>query len=188
MIKYKINEIFYSIQGEGFHTGTPAIFIRFAGCNLNCPWCDTDFSIKEELNWEQMVERFKNIDCNYIILTGGEPSYQNIDSLINDLQSFGYCVAVETNGFNFSALCRADWITFSPKDTTKNYGERYWNELKIVYTEQDMEPYKKYMTTYNYIQPCDIKGKMNIEKCVEFVKNNPKWRLSCQIHKLINIK
>lgn len=189
-ITYKINEIFYSIQGEGRFTGTPAIFIRFAGCNLKCAYCDTDFTQKIKLTYKELLQEIKKYSCKTIILTGGEPTIQNIAPLICELDLRGYDVHVETNGHDLSKLDDARWITFSPKSTKKNYSRIVWEELKVVYTGQNMEQYEKYLTyDHNYIQPCDTGKKTNVKECIEFVKNNSKkWRLSLQCQKLINIR
>ena len=191
---YRINEIFCSIQAEGFYSGTPAVFIRFAGCNRHCSFCDTDFSIKEKLSDMQILNRIRQHSCDHIILTGGEPSLQNIYGLITYLRSLDFIIHVETNGYNFTEISSANWITFSPKDTADDYDKKYWNELKVVYTGQNLKSYKKYMCQYNYLQPVD-KGNtyhpeegMNIHETIEQVKRNPRWRISLQWQKLINIK
>jgi organic radical activating enzyme len=194
---YKINDVFYSIQGEGFNTGMPAIFIRFAGCNLKCDFCDTDFNHKGDADIDRIHEFLKKFNCKNIVLTGGEPTLQNIEPLIESLQDT-YYIAIETNGYDFSKTIKADWVTFSPKENWKEICKErsvQWDELKVVYTGQDLNQYKDLLCDYNYLQPCEEKFKsesgdglaMNIDDTIKKIKEDPKWRLSLQTHKLINI-
>ena len=140
-MNYKINEIFYSIQGEGCFAGTPAIFIRFSGCNLKCPWCDTKHEdgkiyTKEELECS-INTLVKETNCNRLILTGGEPTLQ----ISNEEELFkGYERYIETNGL-IPAPDWIDWITCSPKTDIYNFS-RIPNEIKIVY-EKKREDYRK---------------------------------------------
>ena len=131
----RISEIFYSLQGEGFHSGTPAVFIRGAGCNLACTFCDTDFSLKEKLTPEEIVERIAQYPAKFVVLTGGDPTIQpeGFKKLIGLLHQAGYYVTMETNGTSADTL-GVDWITVSPK--LSQGGEwmlRKGNELKLVY-------------------------------------------------------
>ena len=133
-MKYKIREIFYSLQGEGCNTGLPVVFVRFSGCNLRCPWCDTDFSTYTEYTAEQIVNSAiqLNAKARYVILTGGEPSLQVDDELINALHNAGYKIAIETNGTR-PLPEKIDWITCSPKEGSKLYLQQA-DEVKVVYT------------------------------------------------------
>lgn len=200
VMKYKINEIFYSIQGEGYFTGVPAIFIRFSGCNLDCPWCDTKyhkqglFYTKEEI--EGKVEKLfpcKTHESPMIVFTGGEPTLQ----LKEDEELLpGYFRAVETNGLK-AIPSWVDWITLSPKtdiileDLPPG---SYPDEVKVVY-EKGRDGYLKYLEKKYidaerklFLQPLEKDGKMNIEETVEFIKKYPTFRLSVQLHKLIGVK
>ena len=105
MNKKRINDIFYSLQGEGHNTGRAAIFIRFSGCNLKCPFCDTDFSQYEELSDDDIIERIKDFPSRFVVLTGGEPSLQVDTPLIDKLHAHGYEIAMETNGTHPVPTC-----------------------------------------------------------------------------------
>ena len=94
----RVNDIFYSLQGEGRNTGRAAIFIRFAGCNLKCPFCDTDFAQYEEMSDEDILNRIKSYPSRFVVLTGGEPSLQVDRQLVDLLHKHGYELAMETNG------------------------------------------------------------------------------------------
>lgn len=114
---YHINEIFYSLQGEGFHTGRPAVFVRFAGCNLRCPFCDTDFSHSEPMTAEQIARRVFDYSTHphtLIVLTGGEPSLQVDNELVEALHAHQQTVTIETNGTR-PVPDNIDWVTVSPK-------------------------------------------------------------------------
>jgi organic radical activating enzyme len=198
-----INEIFYSIQGEGFHTGTPAVFIRTAGCNLACDYCDTDFTEKERLSRLGVLKRMAAFPCKFVVITGGEPTIQKtaLRSLIKLLHEKGYFVALETNGTSTDTL-GADWITVSPKSHLPDQWKlRRGNELKLIYEKQDLPLYENSDFSHYFLQPKEIrtgkpgKGKRDIQKTrkqwrdtIAAVKKNPKWRLSLQIHKELGIK
>jgi len=183
----KLNEIFYSIQGEGFWTGTPAIFIRFAGCNLNCNFCDTDFAFKFDIMPSKLLNNISSYKSKHIILTGGEPALQldinkkGYSEFIRKLREAGYFVHIETNGTT-KLPNNLDWITVSPKE---NWKIKQGNELKIVYVGQNLEPYLNSDFEYYYLQPCSMN---NIEKCIKLVKENPIWKLSMQTQKILKIK
>lgn len=186
----KLNGIFYSIQGEGFWTGIPAIFMRFAGCNLDCDFCDTDFSYKFFMDINEILEEIKKYKSEHIVLTGGEPSSQleinerGYSDFIRILRDRGYYVQIETNG-TIKLPNNLDWITVSPK---KNWIVKKGNELKVIYQGQDIEQYENTNFEYYYLQPCEINGNFNYEETIKKVKENPKWRLSIQIQKILKIK
>ena len=121
---YRINEIFYSLQGEGFHSGTPAVFVRFSGCNLACPFCDTDFSAYEEMTARQIAERVEallpeetlSLRSPIIVLTGGEPALQVDRELLIGLHTLlSLPIHIETNG-TLPLPEEIDWVTCSPKE------------------------------------------------------------------------
>ena len=181
----KINEIFYSIQGEGFYTGTPAVFIRFAGCNLNCPFCDTSHEDGQFMSDEEILNEVKKYPATHIILTGGEPSLQIDESFVDMLRrqnAYSGVVQIETNGTN-PLPERIDFVTVSPKQG-KILKINQADELKVVYTGQDLMQYDDFKAKYRYLQPCSGK---NINEVIEYVKNNPTWNISVQMHKLLNI-
>ena len=184
---YRINEIFYSLQGEGFHTGRPAVFVRFAGCNLHCAFCDTDFSRSEPMTAAEIARRvfaYSTHPDTLIVLTGGEPSLQVDDELLDALHAHSQTVAIETNGTH--PLPEAiDWITVSPKqDSTVVLTQA--DEVKVVYEGQNVEHWLTAIKAKHYfIQPCSC---ANTGKVVEYILQHPQWRLSLQTHKYIHIQ
>ncbi|MBQ7257797.1 MAG: 7-carboxy-7-deazaguanine synthase QueE [Abditibacteriota bacterium] len=187
---YKVNEIFYSIQAEGKFSGCPAIFVRFSGCNLNCPWCDTDHEqyitmTSKEIDKE--VDRLSggNYQDIMVVFTGGEPTLQLKDY---DILCKGYFKAIETNGLS-SVPKWIQWITCSPK-TDKIVIKP--DELKFVYNNNNdfiLKYYKEFPECFYYfIQPLEFDGEMNIKETVKFIKEHPQFRLSLQYHKLIGIR
>lgn len=137
---YHINEIFYSLQGEGFHTGRPAVFVRFAGCNLRCPFCDTDFSHSEPMTAEQIARRVFDYSTHphtLIVLTGGEPSLQVDNELVDVLHAHQQTVTIETNGTR-PVPDNIDWVTVSPKAVSEaDLPLTQADESKVVLTQSD---------------------------------------------------
>ena len=198
----RVNEIFYSLQGEGYNTGTPAVFVRLSGCNLQCPFCDTDFSAFTEMSEGEIVEEVARYDAPLVVITGGEPALQLTESLVEMLHWLGRTVAVETNG-TLELPKNVDWITLSPKDAF--LGEkatpilREADELKIVFDENmckdDVHIVSKYANIkvkHRFLQPCDtgdaVRNAEIIKKTIDYCKEHPQWRLSLQIHKFLNIR
>lgn len=196
MAKYKVNEIFYSIQGEGRHAGRAAIFVRFSGCNLKCPFCDTDFKKYEELEASDIIDRIRKLlpNCNFVVLTGGEPTLQVDEHLITILHNYGYYIAMETNGTHYVSN-NIDWITCSPKSLFVNNASvriNFANEVKVVYDSKHEITDCGIEAEYFYVQPCDVgdtkKNAEILRQTVAFVEANPKWRLSLQQQKILNVK
>lgn len=184
MKTYRINEIFYSLQGEGANTGTPAVFVRFSGCNLHCPFCDTDFSAYQEMSIEAIIEAVSEYPSDFIVLTGGEPSLQVDDALIEALHAEDKVIAIETNGTH-PLPADIDWVTCSPKENSAIV-LREADEVKVVYTGQDVEPYCDMIDAESYyLQPCSC---ANTDEVVQYCLHHPHWSLSLQTHKLINIQ
>lgn len=193
----RVNEIFYSLQGEGFNTGRAAVFVRLSGCNLKCPFCDTDFSKYTEMSPEEIAEEVRRLsgDCKFVVITGGEPTLQDCEKLIRVLHEYDYRVAIETNGTRRAPL-NANWVTVSPKiayvgDSALLFDLKC-DELKVVFDgEHEVSDYGV-EAFYYYLQPCDTgdeaKNREIIDKCVEFIKKNPKWRLSLQTQKILNVR
>lgn len=190
----KIVEIFYSIQGEGTQVGVPSIFIRLHGCNLACSFCDELLHKGEyaSLSFDEVLERIKVYPSMHVIITGGEPSIYNLNGFIEYLQAYMYSVAVETNGYNFSNISNANWVTYSPKEwnTIEKHG---YDEVKFVVSkESDVEKilaFKSYKPIF--IQPqneTDRPNKENVNFCVEFVKAHPQFILSVQLHKFLGVE
>lgn len=197
----RVNEIFYSIQGEGYHSGRAAVFIRLSGCNLKCPFCDTDFSASEEMEVGEIVNEVVNYssDCHFVVLTGGEPTLQDCMPLIEALHAKRYKVAMETNGTN-QVPFNIDWVTISPKfpfvgNHAAAIKQQTCDELKCVYdgTYNPNDVLKHFSNAVHlYVQPCDTgflkPNQENIQKCVEFIKENPIWKLSIQTQKILKVR
>ena len=179
----KINEIFYSLQGEGYHTGTPAIFVRFSGCNLCCDFCDTQHEEGIMMTDEEIIAEVKKYPAVTVVLTGGEPSLWIDDDFIDRLHEAGKYVCIETNGTRVLPES-IDWVTCSPKQGTKLEITRM-DEVKVVYEGQDISIYESLLAEHFYLQPCSFS---NTAETVDCVMRHPKWRLSLQTHKLIDIR
>ena len=193
----KVNEIFYSLQGEGYHVGTAATFVRFSGCNLHCPFCDTQHESGTEMSDEEIVEAVAANPARLVVITGGEPSLQLTRNLVNVLHDIDKMVAVETNGTH-RLPGNVDWITLSPKDKYLG-GEakvvlNIVDELKVVFDgihAPDM--YNGIMCTHGrYLQPLDTgDAERNAQirnAAIEYIKKDPRWKLSLQTHKMLNIR
>jgi 7-carboxy-7-deazaguanine synthase (Cx14CxxC type) len=208
---YSVKEIFYTLQGEGARAGRPAVFCRFAGCNLwnglesgrseaVCKFCDTDFigtdgtlggkyKTAKELATLINGQWPKSHKFKYVVLTGGEPLLQVDDNLIEQLHSLGFEIAVETNG-TIQAPAGIDWICVSPKSNSKIL-QVSGNELKLVYPQLDADPklFEKMSFSYFYLQPMDgLSKRNNTKSAIDYCQQNPRWNLSIQTHKLLNIR
>ena len=212
---YRINDIFYSIQGEGYLTGCSALFVRFAGCNLRCPFCDTDHETFHEWDADYIVTELLAHCVDHgvlhhppmVVLTGGEPTLQVDAALVDMLHAEGFSiVAMESNGL-LPAPANIDWLTVSPKAgmPPRRKPKRLPDEIKIVF-EEDTDPEKilsEHLAAFSpklknkvndillYVQPCDtgnpLRNKIVTDLCVDYVKRHSNWRLSLQTHKLIGI-
>lgn len=191
----KINEIFYSIQGEGAYAGHPAIFVRFSGCNLKCPFCDTDFQKYTEMDEYEIVIKVmeQSYSCKFVVLTGGEPTLQVNSKLLGLLHDKGYYIAMETNGTN-EVPNGVDWVTCSPKIQFVENGKltiKQCNELKLVYTGDNKVEDFGIKADYYYLQPCDVGDKEKNDfiawNLINFVKENPRWNISLQQQKILGV-
>ena len=195
---YPIVEIFHSVQGEGYHAGTPSIFIRFGGCNLACPWCDTEFDKWTNMTLTEIVEYMQPLPCKRIVLTGGEPALQDLECLGRVLKPLGYSLTIETNGTIALPDGVLDWVCVSPKDQEypnvairQNTGD----ELKAVWLGQDLTLYDELKRGFQhlFLQPCydeskDVKWNgQNFRQTFDIVRANPEWRLSIQTHKWMGV-
>lgn len=196
----KINEIFYSLQGEGAHTGVPSVFVRFSGCNMRCYFCDTRHQDGVEMSDEEIALEIAKYPAEWIILTGGEPSLWIDSKFVRYLkESTGKKIAIETNGSR-TVPEEIDWVTVSPKNGFDGAGEyevkiSKADELKVVDLGQDLDQYFGYKcvtpSTKMYLQPCFMEEE---EACgaarkstVERVLNDPRWTLSLQTHRFLGI-
>jgi 7-carboxy-7-deazaguanine synthase (Cx14CxxC type) len=207
---YKIKEIYYTIQGEGFHTGRPAVFCRFSGCNLwsglekdrdkaTCRFCDTDFwgmdgenggkYTKESLA-EKILSLWPTTDKGpvFVVCTGGEPALQIDEPLVEYFHEKGIEMAIETNG-TVLLPPGIDWVCVSPKANT-DIVITSGDELKLVYpqVENTPEQFEHLDFDHFYLQPLDDQNQsLHIAACVQYCKQHPSWKLSLQTHKFIGI-
>ncbi len=197
----KINEIFYSLQGEGHHTGYPSVFIRFSGCNLACPFCDTHHNDGIFMTDDDIIRAVKLYKADWIVLTGGEPSLWIDEDFVRTLKrATGKRVAIETNGTR-ELPPSIDWVCVSPKtgidgdsgDTTIRAREA--DEIKVVDVGQPLESYFslpcRKNSTLMYLQPCYVadpaKNESNRLRTVRRVLDDPRWTLSVQLHRFLGI-
>tara|TARA_B100000686_G_C16551407_1_gene842757 strand:- start:115 stop:711 length:597 start_codon:yes stop_codon:yes gene_type:complete len=197
MVMYPIVEIFHSVQGEGFHSGVPHVFVRFGNCNLRCEWCDTDFLVYEERGLDSIVEEVLSYGCDRVIFTGGEPAMQDLATIGGKLKEHGINLSIETNG-TIEVDPVIDWICVSPKDQVYPdvaIRQRSGDELKVVYCGQPLEIYDdlKEGFSHHFIQPCYIdtesveQNGRSFQMVEKLVKDNPGWRLSLQTHKWMGV-
>ncbi len=183
MKTYRINEIFYSLQGEGYFTGTPAVFLRFSGCNRACAFCDTDHSAFTDMSADEIADAVSVYPSRHIVVTGGEPALQLDNSLVHKLKERGFFIQVETNG-TLPLAAGIDWVTCSPKEGPWQIG--HIDELKYVFQGSDVEWLTdRFHTTRLFLQPLSCS---NTAETTEYIKAHPHWRLSLQTHKLIDIR
>lgn len=191
-------EAFYTIQGEGAFSGTPAYFIRLGGCDVGCVWCDVKESWEAndhpEVAVDQMVADAKASGTKITVITGGEPLMYDLTELTSELHKSGLKTNIETSGV-YHLTGKWDWICFSPKKFKKPQDEFYLNshELKVViFNKSDLawaETHARKMDPKAklYLQPEWSKEKEMLPVIVEYVKRNPHWRISLQTHKYMNV-
>lgn len=195
---WKVNEIFYSLQGEGYNTGTASVFIRLSGCNLRCTFCDTRHEEGTIMSLPEIVEQVMHYpQAPLIVLTGGEPSLWIDDDFVMGLKQLtGKRIAIETNGTH-PMPHGIDWVTLSPKTGLGDSGDvpvvlTRCDELKVVYLGQDLAQYNTIKASHRYLQPCWVNDKeqrlSNMRATVQAVLDNPQWRLSLQTHRILDIK
>lgn len=198
---FTLHEIFETLQGEGRNTGRPCIFVRFSGCNLACPWCDTDFSPKFQMKREALVDRLAASKLRSIIFTGGEPLLQSdLLPLARDLKARGFWLGVETNGtLEPAPELRAllDYIATSPKAGAP-LNLKAAHEVRLVVTKETPADWCRAVRAQlpaedYYLSPCDVGGKLLIHDTLLLLGElnadapAPPWRLSLQTHKLAGI-
>ena len=193
-----VMEYFYTIQGEGFHSGRAAFFMRLAGCDVGCVWCD----VKE--SWDVNEHPLVTLDflekevvtsrTNFVVITGGEPAMYDLTALINRLKKYEIEVAIETSG-TYKLIGAIDWYCFSPKKFKEPIEEAYQkaDELKIIINHPsdfkwaEMHASKVDSNCKLYLQPEWSKQERFLPTIIDFVKKHPKWRISLQTHKFMNI-
>jgi len=191
-------EHFYTIQGEGYHQGKAAYFIRLGGCDVGCVWCDVkeswDAEIHPKLDVNNIVEIVNQNPKGLVVITGGEPLMHNLEALTSAIKQEGFQTNIETSG-SHPLTGNWDWICLSPKKFKGPLPEIFAvaHELKIiVYNKSDFEWAEKHAALVNktcklYLQPEWSKASEITPLIVEYIKNNPQWGLSLQIHKFINV-
>ncbi len=211
-MSYQVKEIYYTLQGEGAKAGSPAVFLRFAGCNLwsglesdradaKCYFCDTDFVGTNGTNGgkysdpKQLAEKIEDLwpggGSRLVVCTGGEPLLQLDEDLLNALKAYGFEIAVETNG-TILAPEGIDWITVSPKPNS-SLKQVAGNELKLVYPQRidpkDLENLKFdnfYLMPLE--EPSESKSLEHMKSTVKYCLENPFWKLTIQTHKILGIR
>jgi organic radical activating enzyme len=193
MERYLVNEIFYSLQGEGVRAGTPNLFLRLAKCNLACKAethgfdCDTEFESGRWMTLSEIVGELRRLspECRWIVLTGGEPALQVDREMIDALHAAGYELAVETNG-SFELPEGIDWITVSPKVAEHAIRQRKAHEVKYVRGHGQGIPKTVVEAEHYLISPAFEGSEVDprtLGWCIRLCKENPPWRLSAQQHK-----
>ncbi|MBR68590.1 MAG: 7-carboxy-7-deazaguanine synthase [Euryarchaeota archaeon] len=196
--EYNIVEIFHSVQGEGFRSGIPHVFIRLGKCNLRCEWCDTNFDEYTPMKAIDILGEVLNYPCKNIVFTGGEPMLNDLWPLSRLFHRRGYHLSIESNGTVEIPDGLLDWICISPKDQlypNVRLKQRHGDELKCVYVGQPLDMYSELKAGFDhhYLQPC-YDEQASIEEngrsfalTEQVVKENPGWRLSLQTHKWMGI-
>jgi 7-carboxy-7-deazaguanine synthase len=210
-MSYAVKEIFYTLQGEGANTGRPAVFCRFAGCNLwsghepdrataACRFCDTDFVgidgpgggrfASPEALAKAVAAAWPSSEAasRFVVCTGGEPLLQLDAPLIESLHAEGFTIAIETNGTQ-PGLDGIDWVCVSPK-AGAGLVLRQGNELKLIYPQAGIDPesLQGLPFTHFFLQPMDGPDRLrNTQLAVQYCLEHPRWRLSLQTHKLLGI-
>lgn len=205
-MSYLINEVFYTIQGEGYWSGRPAVFCRFSRCNLwtgreqdrasaVCQFCDTDFVSGERMHLEHLVDailgEWPRMAANpMVVFTGGEPLLQLDERLVWAMKDLGFYIAVETNGTVSPIPDGVDWICVSPKILTRLEVSSA-HELKLVYPQLGVPPEQlvDYPADHLWLSPMDGPDlEANTAATVDYVKRDPRWRLNIQTHKVIGVR
>ena len=198
VINYPIMEHFFTIQGEGKYSGKAAYFIRIAGCDVGCVWCDVKESWDKEqhikMTTNEIIEKVTESKTNFVVITGGEPAMYDLRPLVNQLKLLGIMVAIETSGC-YPLKGEVDWYCFSPKKFKAPCDEAYIkaNELKVIVSHpSDLDWATKHALKVStncqlYLQPEWSKADKLLPLIIDFVKSNQRWKISLQTHKFMNI-
>lgn len=199
-MKYELVEIFESLQGEGRNTGRPCVFVRFAGCNLACPWCDTDVIGRFSLELDELAGEIKSFRARSVVLTGGEPTIvSGMPELIAELKREGFWVAVETNGLNAAQWLQfADYVAVSPKAEFESLYDRpetliEADEVRIVASSENVVGFCRKMRQRisardYYVSPCDRDGEIDFATAKAVLSGLDGWSLSVQLHKILGFR
>ena len=195
---YPLMEHFYTIQGEGVHSGRAAYFLRLGGCDVGCVWCDVkeswDKAIHPETSVAQMLDFVLESKADFVVLTGGEPAMYDLNPLVEALHAHNLYVAIETSGA-YEVIGNVDWFCLSPKKFKMPVTSAYEraDEFKVViYHPSDFQWAEEQTTLLRedcmlLLQPEWSKSERLLPRLIEYVKQNPKWRISLQTHKFMNI-
>lgn len=201
--RYLVKEIFGpTLQGEGAHAGTPVVFLRFAGCNLTCTWCDTDFAPEgaSRLEAGEIVDQLLALDtaaCRRVVVTGGEPTMQWDAPLADAVRNAGFRAHMESNGTRALAA-PVDWLTVSPKPRWHQPGDSLVltqaDECKVI-VESAGDPdeallgrYEAMAFTHRFLQPCmDERYPEHLARAIALATARPRWRVSLQLHKILDL-
>jgi organic radical activating enzyme len=190
-----VNEIFYSLQGEGGRQGEASIFVRLSGCNLQCDFCDTDFAEGKVMHPGQILEEIRPFPCRWIVWTGGEPTLQLTGEILRFFRQQGYRQAIESNGHR-PLPEGLDYTVVSPKGPDTAYARKInprVDEVRLpVEKDRDIPPIETLPAAGQYfLSPVftsdERSTQAHIRYCVDYIRRHPEWRLSLQIHKLIGI-
>lgn len=193
-MKYPLVEIFGSLQGEGRNTGRPVVFVRFAGCNLKCPWCDTDVSVRFEASLEEILAEISSFKPKSVVLTGGEPAaVKGAAELVSALKSAGYWVGVETNGtIDPGWFAFVDYLAVSPKRGAALAVDRA-DEVRVVAEDEASAAFcekvrSRVSARDYYVSPCDRGGEIDFATAKSVLAGLEGWSLSVQLHKILGFR
>ena len=195
-MSYKLVEIFESLQGEGRNTGRPCVFVRFAGCNLACPWCDTDVRERFSMTLEELLAEIASYKAKTVVLTGGEPTLiEGAPELIAALKAAGYFIAVETNAtVDAPWLQFVDYVACSPKAEFPDKIElKKANEVRVVASGESAVEFCRRVKDLieaddYYVSPCDHGGEIDFATAKSVLSKLDGWSLSVQLHKILGFR
>ena len=195
-MKSDLVEIFESLQGEGRNMGRPCVFVRFAGCNLRCPWCDTDIRPRFTLELDDLVAEVRGFRAKSVVLTGGEPTIaKGMPELVAALKRDGYWIAVETNGTNDADwLAFVDYVACSPKaEFPESLRLKSADEVRVVASSESVVRFceslpDRIKATDYYVSPCEREGDIDFAAAKSVLSKLDGWSLSVQLHKLLGFR
>ena len=195
-MKYDLVEIFESLQGEGRNMCRPCVFVRFAGCNLRCPWCDTDIRPRFTLELDDLVAEVRGFRAKSVVLTGGEPTIaKGMPELVAALKRDGYWIAVETNGTNDADwLAFVDYVACSPKaEFPESLRLKSADEVRVVASSESVVRFcerlpDRIKATDYYVSPCEREGDIDFAAAKSVLSKLDGWSLSVQLHKLLGFR
>jgi len=196
MAKYDLVEIFESLQGEGRNMGRPCVFVRFAGCNLACPWCDTDVSCRFSATLDELLKEISGFRAKSVVLTGGEPTLVDaMPELVAALKERGYWIAVETNGTSDAEWLQfVDYVACSPKsEFPDSVALSRADEVRVVASSEDVVGFcrdirGRIAATDYYVSPCERGGEIDFATAKSVLSQLDGWSLSVQLHKILGFR